>query len=71
MSVEYVSTSKVFVKRFDNIGPFIDGQWGEMVEWCRKNLYHGGHYEPYWSAIYPSFYFTDEKEYTLFLLRWS
>jgi hypothetical protein len=50
---------------------FEGGRWAEMIEWCRNNLYHGGHYEPYWSAVYPSFYFTDEKEYTLFLLRWS
>ena len=70
-SVEYVGTRKVFVKRFDNVGPFAGSRWAEMIEWCRNNLYHGGHYEPYWSAIYPSFYFTDEKEYTLFLLRWT
>jgi hypothetical protein len=50
---------------------FEGGRWAEMIEWCRKNLYHGGYYEPNWSAVYPSFYFTDEREYTLFLLRWS
>jgi hypothetical protein len=50
---------------------FRDGRWAEMIEWCENNLYHGGHYEPNWHAQYPSFYFWDEKEYSLFLLRWS
>jgi len=37
-----------------------------------KNLYHGGHYEPNWYTNQrDTFYFTDPKEYTLFLLRWS
>lgn len=63
-----VSTQKVFVKRFDSVSM---AQWQEMVEWCYKNLYHGGHYEPNWGCQYPSFYFRDEKEYTLFLLKWS
>jgi hypothetical protein len=75
MSEATVSTSKtqVFVKRFDiaSVGMFQDGRWSEMMQWCRDNLYHGGHYEPNWSVNYPSFYFTDEKEYTLFCLRWS
>ena len=61
-------TRKVFVKRFDGVS---DQQWNAMRNWCSDNLYHGGHYEPYWSAVWPSFYFTDEREYTLFLLRWS
>ena len=62
------STQKVFVKRFDGID--LDA-WDEMIAWCKHNLYHGGHYEPKWYLAYPSFYFTDEKEYMLFLLRWS
>lgn len=74
-SVATVSTSKtlVFVKRFDvaSVDMFRDGRWAEMIEWCMKNLYHGGHYEPNWSAQYPTFYFTDEREYLLFCLRWS
>jgi hypothetical protein len=66
------STSKVFVKRFDNLTPFSNNaQWARMLEWCEANLYHGGHYEPNWSAQYPTFYFRDEREYTLFLLRWA
>ena len=69
-SVATVSTSKtqVFVKRFDSITL---EQWREMVTWCGENLYHGGYYEPMWHVVYPSFYFRDEREYTLFLLRWS
>ncbi len=63
--------SKVFIKRFDNIGMFEDGRWATMIEWCKNNLYHGGYYEPNWYAQYPTFYFKDEQEYILFLLRWS
>lgn len=63
-----VSTKKVFVKRFDSVTM---AQWQEMADWCYNNLYHGGHYEPNWYHEWPTFYFTDEKEYTLFLLRWS
>ena len=65
------STSKVWIKRFDNLGMFEQGRWAEMMQWCRDNLYHGGHYEPNWTAIYPTFYFRDPREYTLFLMRWS
>ena len=46
-------------------------EFGERVQWLKDNLYHGGHYEPNWGFQWPSFYFTDEKEFTLFLLRWS
>ena len=63
-----VSTRKVFVKRFNY--PSFE-KFAKMHRWCLENLYHGGHYEPNWSADYPDFYFHDEKEYTLFLLRWS
>jgi hypothetical protein len=63
--------SKIFVKRFDNIGMFEDSRWATMIEWCKNNLYHGGHYEPNWYAEYPTFSFRDEKEYILFLLRWA
>ena len=66
--VEPASTSKVFVKRFDRVS---NERWNEMHKWCIENLYHGGHYEPNWNMVWPSFYFTDEQEYTLFLLRWS
>ncbi len=66
--VEPASTSKVFVRRFDGIGM---PRWSAMKDWCYENLYHGGYYEPNWSAEYPTFYFRDEREYTLFLLRWT
>jgi SET domain-containing protein len=68
---EHVGTRKVFVKRFDNLGMFEGGRWREIIAWCQLHLYHGGHYEPRWSVNYPNFYFTDEKEYTLFCLRWA
>ena len=55
-----------YIKRFDGIDL---GRWAAMRQWCLDNLYHGGHYEPNWSHQYPTFYFTDPKEYTLFLLR--
>lgn len=44
--------------------------WDEITQWCMQYLYHGGHYEPNWWADYPFIYFTDEKEYMLFTLRW-
>jgi hypothetical protein len=67
---EPASTSKtpVFVQTFNSL-PLED--FYEMIAWCRDTLYHGGHYEPNWSVNYPTFYFTDEKEYALFLLRWA
>ena len=47
------------------------GQWDEKVQWCRENLYHGGHYEPNWRILYPYIEFDNEKEYVWFMLRWS
>jgi hypothetical protein len=69
-SVATASTSKtqVFVQRFDGID---SARWREIIAWCQRNLYHGGHYEPNWRVNYPTFYFTDQREYTLFLLRWA
>ncbi len=60
-----------FKQRFDNVGMFEGGRWAEMIQWCRDNLYHGGHYEPNWFAQYPTFYFDDEQEYLMFVLRWG
>ena len=57
-----------YIKRFDGVSM---ARWSEMAEWCYENLYHGGNYEPNWHHQYPTFYFTDPKEYTLFLLRWA
>ena len=65
---ELAGTSRLFVKRFDGIDL---QRWKEMKAWCGENLYHGGYYEPMWHVVYPTFYFRDEREYTLFLLRWS
>ncbi len=50
-------TQKVFVKRFDvnSVDMFREGHWAEMIAWCQENLYHGGHYEPNWTAQYPVF----------------
>jgi hypothetical protein len=45
--------------------------WYEKVQWCEENLHHGGHYEPSWYLRYPWIEFDDEKDYALFLLRWS
>jgi aromatic ring-cleaving dioxygenase len=69
-SVTTASTSKtqVFAKRFDRVDLSL---FNEMIAWCQDNLYHGGHYEPNWHTQYRTFYFTDEREYTLFLLRWT
>ena len=60
-----------YQKRFDHVGMFKDGLWATMIQWCHDNLYHGGHYEPKWYAQYPTFYFEDEQEYLLFVLKWG
>ena len=65
--VEPASTSKVYAWQYNGVAP-----WSEIVHWCYKNLYHGGHYEPNWHTDgYETIYFEDPKEYTLFLLRWA
>lgn len=58
----------MIIKRFNSIS---SKEFWEIVEWCQKNLYHGGHYEPEWYYEYPTFYFRNEKDYTLFALRWA
>ncbi len=62
-----VGTSKIYVWQYNGVAP-----WSEIADWCYKNLYHGGHYEPNWHINgHETIYFTDPKEYTLFLLRWA
>jgi hypothetical protein len=62
-----VSTPTVYQWQYNGVAP-----WSEIVHWCEENLYHGGHYEPnWWPNSYDTIYFTDPKEYTLFLLRWA
>ena len=46
-------------------------RFDQMTDWCYKNLYHGGYYEPNWHAEFPYIYFTDEQEFTWFNLRWA
>lgn len=59
---------KIYIKRFDFASV---EDFNEMVCWCKKTFYHGGYYEPSWWHDYHTFYFGDEKEYMLFLLRWA
>ena len=67
MSAESVSTPTVLSWQYNGRAP-----WDDIIDWCMDNLYHGGHYEPNWFTNgNDTFYFTDPKEYTLFLLRWS
>jgi hypothetical protein len=33
--------------------------------WCQGNV------QDLWGHHYPNFYFNDEQDYTLFLLKWS
>jgi hypothetical protein len=61
-----------------NIWPFqakikVDSanSYSEAEKWCRKNLYHGGYYEPKWYRVNDTFCFKDEKEYLHFLLVWQ
>ena len=64
---ENASTPKVYQWQYNGRAP-----WSEIVHWCYKNLSRGGHYEPNWHTNrYETIWFTDPKEYTLFLLRWS
>lgn len=63
---ENASTPKVYQWQYNGRAP-----WSEIVHWCYLNFYHGGYYEPKWHVVYPTFYFRDEREYTLFLLRWT
>ena len=58
---------KIYLWQYNGVAP-----WQEIVVWCMDNLYHGGHYEPNWfTNNRETIYFTDEKEYAWFLLRWS
>ena len=57
----------VYSWQYNGVAP-----WNDIVVWCMQNLYHGGHYEPNWyTNKKETFYFKDENEYMLFLLRWS
>lgn len=40
--------------------------WDEIVAWARENLT-----DPYWSANVETFIFHNERDYTLFMLRWQ
>lgn len=62
--------NELYTKQVFDVGMFENGTWAAMIEWCRNNLYHGGHYEPNWIAQYPNFYFKDKNEYLMFCLRW-
>ena len=57
---------KIHSWQYNGVAP-----WAEIVQWCIENLYHGGHYEPKWHTGPETIYFSDEKEYAWFLLRWS
>lgn len=65
---ENVSTPTVYRWQYNGRAP-----WDDIIDWCQKNLYHGGYYEPKWYTHngYETIYFKDPREYTLFLLRWS
>lgn len=39
-------------------------QWSEIIQWCEHHLKH-------WHAQWETITFYDEREYVLFLLRWS
>jgi hypothetical protein len=63
-----VGMSKIFANRIDdwNSPPIT-----EIIDWCEKNLNNDDiHYDNWWYNN-RTFYFTDEREYLLFLLRWT
>jgi len=45
----------------------------DMFRWCQEKLYHGGYYEPNWyyNSDTNTWCFKDEKEFTMFCLRWA
>lgn len=59
---------KTFAIRFDSAHTYLINV---MVKWCEQNLFQGGYYEPNWHYQYNTFYFVDEKEYLMFVLRWA
>lgn len=62
-----------FSKRFEHCPTW---KWADMVEWCeetfnsRSGIYRLPLYDRTWLQYYPTFYFRDEQQYTMFLLRW-
>jgi hypothetical protein len=48
--------------QYNGVAPFND-----IVAWCGKHF--GGNAT--WSYLNETIYFRDEREYTLFLLRWT
>ena len=63
-----------FIKRFNGCPT---SKWENMVHWCeetfnsRSGIYRPPLYDRTWLQYYPTFYFRDEQQYTMFLLRWS
>ena len=51
----------------------VNGNSDDIFIWCQQKLYHGGHYEPNWYYNYETntWCFKDEKEFTMFCLRWA
>lgn len=56
-----VSTSKIYVWQYNGSALF-----DEIVQWCRDTF---GYVDWYWRN--ETVYFENEKDYTMFLLRWS
>lgn len=59
-SAAHVNMSKRW--QYNGAAPFND-----IVAWCGKHLGSNAT----WSYLNETIYFKDEREYTLFLLRWS
>jgi hypothetical protein len=68
--------STVYLSRFDTRAGIENWNWEEWdkrVDWCLKHFGSGGAYaaRERWWADYPTFFFTEEKDYVFFTLRWS
>lgn len=59
--------SKILIKRFSRCPT---DKWEDMVYWCEQNLSIPTRYTRTWHHRYPEFYFVNEQEYAVFLLRW-
>lgn len=64
----YYTHTRAYYKRFDILT--IHERY-EMARWCLDTLLTPDPEKPNWWVEGNTFYFRDEKEYTMFLLRWG
>lgn len=46
--------------------------WAPCISWCEEHLYYSNHNKPCWRYVGEGvFEFENEKDYTMFMLRWG